>query len=59
MNARVKIISGSFNVVGQVTSDKIDELARLLGFGEEEKATLKQGDGLVVVGPLPSGATTS
>lgn len=59
MNARVKTISGSFNVVGQITDDKIDALAKLLGLSEEDKKSLKGGDGLIVVGPLSGGQSGS
>jgi hydrogenase maturation factor len=56
MNARVKVVSGSFKVVGQVDSDKIEQIAALLGLTDDDKAALKTGDGLVVVGPLAGGA---
>lgn len=56
MNARVKVVSGTFNIVGQVDDDKIDQLAALLGLSDEDKAALKGGNGLVVVGPVDSGS---
>jgi hydrogenase maturation factor len=56
MNARVKVVSGSFKVVSQVDSDKIEQIAALLGLGDDDKAALKTGDGLVVVGPLAGSA---
>ncbi len=55
MNARVKVVSGTFNIVGQIDDDKIDQLAKLLGLSDADKAQLKGGSGLLVVGPLDSG----
>ncbi|MDR3537844.1 MAG: hypothetical protein P4L71_15215 [Acetobacteraceae bacterium] len=56
MNARVKVVSGTFNIVGQVDDDKIDQIAKLLGLSDADKALLKDGNGLLVVGPLVAGA---
>ncbi len=53
MNARVKVISGTFSIVAQIDDDKIDQIATILGLGDDDKASLKSCNGLVVFGPLP------
>ncbi len=59
MNARVKVVTGTFNILGQVDDDKIDQIARLLGLTEAEKDSLKGGNGLLVVGPVDSGSDSA
>ncbi len=54
MNARVKVVSGTFSIVGQIDEDKVDQIAGILGLSDEDKKLLKDGDGLLVVGPLPT-----
>jgi hypothetical protein len=58
MNAVVKVVSGSFTVVCQVDDDKIDEIAKLLGLSDDDKAAMQGGNGLIVVGPLSGGDPT-
>lgn len=49
MNARLQTVNGKFRVVQVVPSDKLDQVAALLGLDAAQKAALaKYGDLLVV-----------
>lgn len=52
MNASVRTVSGTFTVVSRLSDSKLEELAKLLGLSKEAAAKLRDGNGLIVVGPL-------
>jgi hypothetical protein len=49
MNALVKVLSGDFDIVGQIDDDKIEQIAQILGIAEKEKAKLRGAKGFIVV----------
>lgn len=59
MNARVKVVTGTFSIVSQVDDDKVDQIVRLLGLSDEDAQSLKGGSGLIVIGPLNDGSSTA
>ena len=48
MNATVKSVNGTFNVVSFVDQSKVDQLAALLGLTAAQASALKTGDVIVV-----------
>ena len=55
MNARVRSITGTYNVVRFVDADKVDQIAAILGLSAEETATMKANPVIVVTdGPAKS-----
>ena len=56
MNAVVRKVTGTFNVVSFVPDDKLDQLAALLGLNDDQAKQLKQDGNLILVqdSPTPS-----
>ncbi|MBN8901837.1 MAG: hypothetical protein J0H19_03705 [Rhodospirillales bacterium] len=52
MNASVRTVFGAFTVVSRLSDSKLEELVKLLELSDEDAAKLREGNGLVVVGPL-------
>ena len=48
MNAMVRKVTGTFNVVSFVQQDKLDQLAKLLELDDKQKAKLKDGNLILV-----------
>jgi hypothetical protein len=49
MNAMIRKISGTFDVVNMVPDEKLDELAALLGLDAEATAQLKRQGTVILV----------